>query len=614
MNNITLILLIIFTFFACNNKNEQLEVQNTILPEKIYEGGEITILAIDSLIDLDLKNDSLFFQVYVSMQNAVEYSEHVVRIKNGKGKFTIPKKTAYIQGFFYTANDKDSKEYIQEVINKENEKIVKNAFIHSRTDTSFLSKELKNNPNNLLAYSQAIAGMWGNMYLGQLSDTVFLEKAKQYLSIVKQNANAEKPSDLQSLAGLYAFSKDFESAEQIILEMLQKYPNSYEFAGAMHDYISAEQMFREGEEEQGKFIELIENEVANKYPNSPYAVMTVWGGDETNKTLNQFSKEDILKNIKLYKSFKPEDIYLTHNEARVNIELGNIKEAKKNVKDYLEAVQNNQFIHLSPSTKSSKADYLDKATHLGSAYFLFAQIKQKEGDINAALNYIDSAYTSYQQETSTFKLYHINNVLNQKSAIQRNAGLYNEALKTYEALYQETKNDRVLDSIKILFKETEQEKGFESYAKNLKERVENQEPKKLAANFSIKDMSGYEIKLSDWKGRVVVLNFWANYCLPCAKEIPFLNKLWRETQTKNIIFLSVTNNTSLEVTRFAQRQKEMFSFSVLPNAKELADVYNVNLVPTQIVINKKGEIVHRETGFGENIDKLKQVVLEELNK
>ncbi|AFM03361.1 Peroxiredoxin [Bernardetia litoralis DSM 6794] len=168
----------------------------------------------------------------------------------------------------------------------------------------------------------------------------------------------------------------------------------------------------------------------------------------------------------------------------------------------------------------------------------------------------------------------------------------------------------------MLFKETEQEKGFESYAKNLKERVENknQEPKKLAADFSIKDMSGYEIKLSDWKGRVVVLNFWANYCLPCAKEIPFLNKIWRETQTDDIIFLAVTKDSPLVVQRFAQRQKEMFSFSVLPHAKELADVYDVNLVPTQIVINKKGEIVHRETGFGGNIDKLKQVVLEELKK
>ncbi|WP_041263744.1 peroxiredoxin family protein [Bernardetia litoralis] len=136
----------------------------------------------------------------------------------------------------------------------------------------------------------------------------------------------------------------------------------------------------------------------------------------------------------------------------------------------------------------------------------------------------------------------------------------------------------------------------------------------MAADFSIKDMSGYEIKLSEWKGRVVVLNFWANYCLPCAKEIPFLNKIWRETQTDDIIFLAVTKDSPLVVQRFAQRQKEMFSFSVLPHAKELADVYDVNLVPTQIVINKKGEIVHRETGFGGNIDKLKQVIMQELSK
>ncbi len=261
--------------------------------------------------------------------------------------------------------------------------------------------------------------------------------------------------------------------------------------------------------------------------------------------------------------------------------------------------------------------YKQRDGFIADAYALRSDIEIARKDYQKAIQFIDISNFYFRRDTiNSYRSNSINYLLKIKSTLKKRLSQYSEALKVYDTLYTETRDKSILDSIKVLFKETEQEKGFEDYTENLKERVENEnkEPKKLAANFSIKDMSGYEIKLSDWKGRVVVLNFWANYCLPCAKEIPLLNQLWRETQTKDIIFLAATNNKPIEITRFAQRQKEMFSFSILPNAKELADVYDVNLVPTTIVINKKGAIVHRETGFGGNIDKLKQVVLEELKK
>jgi len=357
-------------------------------------------------------------------------------------------------------------------------------------------------------------------------------------------------------------------------------------------------------------------DVAHNHPQSPLGIDILSDTYSDNIYGDLFSDENVLKNLNYYtKNIQSNNFIAQKDIVKINLKLNNKKDAERGAEKYLKSMLNNDFVHYSPIPKSKKE--IGKESYIADAYELLAEVSQANGNSVKAIAYLDSAIILYKSDSQNkFRAVSIQDNYKKKATIQKKLNQLDRALKTYETLYQETKDDRVLDSIKVLFKETQQEEGFESYAKNLKERVENknQEPKKLAADFSIKDMSGYEIKLSEWKGRVVVLNFWANYCLPCAKEIPYLNKIWRETQTKDIIFLAVTKNTPIEVTRFAQRQKEMFGFSILPNAKELADIYNVNLVPTQIVINKKGEIVHRETGFGGNIDKLKQVVLEELKK
>ena len=612
------IFLYVFLLCSCassieiNENSSTLELENiSIVNRYVKEDVYIKFNFIEDSIDLemDCKSDSIYLAVWFYDEEQREVRRFYV-FKNDTLGFTVPKNTSYIYAYFYNLCDSEEKRYIVHVTDKYG-KPKKNTYTYFLDDSIFLKKELKNYPNNLTTYSNHIIKLSEKVYLGELDVVQLKDKAKQYLYTIKDKVSTEKPHDLEALAVLYAFSHDKKSAEGIINQLYNRFPNHKSLHNAYMAYFFSSMSFGTRDETQEAFEDSLVAKVARNYPQSPMGVLST--GEVNHK---YYSDEDLLESVRI--ALKDRSPW-GNEQTVINqlIKLNRIEEAERETWKYIENANNNAHIHASPISKTKEIVGAGKETYIGWGYQLLAQVNEAKKDYDKAFIYLDTAYNHYvRDKKNQFINYSFKKTLNYKATLQKNINQPSQALQTYETLYQKTKDDRVLDSIKVVFKETEQEKGFESYVKNLRERVESEsrEPKKLATNFSIKDMSGYEIKLSDWKERVVVLNFWANYCLPCAKEIPFLNELWRETQTDEIIFLSVTKNTPLEVTRFAQRQKEMFSFSVLPNAKELTDVYDVNLVPTTIVINKKGEIVHRESGFSGNIDKLKQVVLEELKK
>ncbi|WP_338769337.1 redoxin domain-containing protein [Bernardetia sp. ABR2-2B] len=582
----------------------------SVLPLVIYEEDEIIINAIKDSTKFNYDEETIYFRVYIIMQD-LSQKKGYIKLEQGKGKLFIPKGAAFLSGNFYTSQDMEEKSFERMIYDKKSNKEVINAYqIH--TNMEMMNKELANYPNNLAIYAKYVQELQDEVYFGRVSDSVVQIEAQKYLGIIENKVNVEKASDLYALVVLNNHARRYKEAENLLLEMTKKHSHSYFLKEAYSSYRVWSKMYREYPDRTINFVDSLDKYIANKIPYSPVGV------DNSIFRQKNYSKKDIAINAQYYiNNIDSTFIILRRKLVNIHLNSKNIEKAKKLSIEKLKNAKSGRWRILNPTPAKDKMMGANEGSMIGFAYQSLAEVSQAEKDYHQAIKYLDSAYLAYQTDRQNrFINNPITKALNLKASIQKEINQPNQALQTYETLYQETKDDRVLDSIKILFKEKEQEKGFESYAKNLKERVENEntEPKKLATDFSIKDMSGYEIKLSEWKGRVVVLNFWANYCLPCAREIPYLNKIWRETQTDEIIFLSVTKNTPLEVTRFAQRQKEMFSFSILPNAKELADVYDVNLVPTTIVINKKGEIVHRESGFSGNIDKLKQVVLEELSK
>lgn len=120
-----------------------------------------------------------------------------------------------------------------------------------------------------------------------------------------------------------------------------------------------------------------------------------------------------------------------------------------------------------------------------------------------------------------------------------------------------------------------------------------------ALDFIVTDLKGKTIKLSDLKGKVVVLNFWFTKCGPCVVEMPSLNNLVTEYKDKDVVFIAITFNKKGLVEQFLETKD--FKYTIAANANDIITMYGVQSYPTSIVINKKGEIVLKELGYRTNI-------------
>ena len=121
---------------------------------------------------------------------------------------------------------------------------------------------------------------------------------------------------------------------------------------------------------------------------------------------------------------------------------------------------------------------------------------------------------------------------------------------------------------------------------------------KKAANFTVKSLSGKNIKLSEQRGKVVILNFWATWCAPCKKELPYFNQLYGKYKHVGLEILGINiDKTSGE----AKRMSNDFSlaFPILPDPSgKVSDLYGIRSMPTTYVIGKDGRIRYIHWGFG----------------
>lgn len=119
-----------------------------------------------------------------------------------------------------------------------------------------------------------------------------------------------------------------------------------------------------------------------------------------------------------------------------------------------------------------------------------------------------------------------------------------------------------------------------------------------APNFELRDTKGQTVRLGDYKGKVVLLNFWATWCAPCRAEMPGLVKLQKEYQSKGLHVVGVTypDYTHAAVRRAIGRLK--LNYPILYGTRDVAAKYDVGeVLPVTIVIDRDGKIRARILGI-----------------
>jgi len=122
-----------------------------------------------------------------------------------------------------------------------------------------------------------------------------------------------------------------------------------------------------------------------------------------------------------------------------------------------------------------------------------------------------------------------------------------------------------------------------------------------APTFSGKTAEGQIINLADYKGKVVLLDFWASWCAPCREEFPFLVKLHEKAKRGNFSVIAVNVDTEIEkMKEFLSKLETQPSFPVISDAQgRIPAMFDLKGMPTTILIDKKGVVRYRHTGFTE---------------
>ena len=117
-----------------------------------------------------------------------------------------------------------------------------------------------------------------------------------------------------------------------------------------------------------------------------------------------------------------------------------------------------------------------------------------------------------------------------------------------------------------------------------------------APDFRLENLDGQSISLSDFRGKPILLNFWATWCPPCVAEMPYLQQVYEEWSGKGLVVLAVNiGENPTEVKRFLQAHD--LSLPVLLDTEEnTAEKYNITGIPASFFIDSDGIIQQKIIG------------------
>lgn len=151
--------------------------------------------------------------------------------------------------------------------------------------------------------------------------------------------------------------------------------------------------------------------------------------------------------------------------------------------------------------------------------------------------------------------------------------------------------------------------------------------------FSATSISGTLFNAETLRGKVVVINFWFIGCLPCMKEIPYLNELHQKYKDEDFVLLSIAPHVAQDLIDFNSDSATAYSgirkflanakieYEIIaecqertvtgggtigPDCNSISGLFNIKGFPTTVIVNKDGVVAYTTSGFAANIDMLEE--------
>lgn len=119
-----------------------------------------------------------------------------------------------------------------------------------------------------------------------------------------------------------------------------------------------------------------------------------------------------------------------------------------------------------------------------------------------------------------------------------------------------------------------------------------------APKFELQTLDGKTVKLTDYKGKGLILNFWGTWCKPCKEEMPDLNEMHKQYKSKNVEVLTIhVRDNKQQIHQFFSGLKEKVDLPVAIDGEQaVMEAYNANDLPNTYIIDKNGKIVAHHKG------------------
>ncbi len=124
----------------------------------------------------------------------------------------------------------------------------------------------------------------------------------------------------------------------------------------------------------------------------------------------------------------------------------------------------------------------------------------------------------------------------------------------------------------------------------LKVRGELQPSSGSAPEFMLTTFEGEAIRLSQFRGKVVVINFWASWCIPCREEAPFLEQTWRAYKDRGVVFIGVDWSDPEPDARKYIKEFDLTYYNGPDIGTKIGQLYRIRGVPETYFINKDGKL------------------------
>ena len=131
------------------------------------------------------------------------------------------------------------------------------------------------------------------------------------------------------------------------------------------------------------------------------------------------------------------------------------------------------------------------------------------------------------------------------------------------------------------------------------------EDSSLAPDFALEDVNGNKVSLSDFKGKVIILDFWATWCRPCRIEIPFFVKLYEKYKDEGLVIIGISLDKEGKDVLIPFIKKYGINYPiVLGNTKVERAYGGIRGIPTTFIIDKQGRIRNKHIGVPKNFEEV----------